>query len=134
MPFVASAHGIKLPETEVPQRVRLVRYAAEFAKERVDAISADGDLAIRAAQKASPSIPIAGVTDDMLGSGFITSFSRPTGNTTGVSILPPELDGKRQDILIEALPGLNHWRFLPISKAQNRHTWMCCERRHAPAI
>ena len=87
-------------------------YAAEFAKERVDAISAGGELAIRAAQKATPSIPIVGVADDMLGSGFITSFSRPTGNTTGVSILSPELDGKRQDILIEALPGLNHLALL----------------------
>ena len=81
-------------------------YAAEFVKERVDAISAGGDLAIRAAQKATPSIPILGVTDDMLGSGFVTSLARPTGNTTGVSILAPELDGKRQEILIEALPGI----------------------------
>jgi putative ABC transport system substrate-binding protein len=30
----------------------------------------------------------------------------PNGNTTGVSILATELDGKRQEILIEALPGL----------------------------
>ncbi len=91
---------------------RIWDYAAEFARERVDAISAGGDVAIRAAQKATPSIPIVGVADDMLGSGFITSFSRPTGNVTGVSILSPELDGKRQDILIEALPGLNHLALL----------------------
>jgi putative tryptophan/tyrosine transport system substrate-binding protein len=95
-------------------------YAAEFAKERVDAISAGGDLAIRAAQKATPSIPIVGVTDDMLGSGFVTSFSRPTGNTTGVSILSPELDGKRQDILIEALPGLNHLALLADSNTSRQ--------------
>jgi putative tryptophan/tyrosine transport system substrate-binding protein len=63
-------------------------------------------LAIRAAQKATPSIPIVGVTDDMLGSGFVTSLARPTGNVTGLSILAPELDGKRQEILIEALPGI----------------------------
>ena len=83
-------------------------YAAEFVREHVDAISTGGDLGIRAAQKATSSIPILGVTDDMLGSGFVTSFAHPTGNTTGVSILAPELDGKRQDILIDALPGLNH--------------------------
>jgi putative ABC transport system substrate-binding protein len=81
-------------------------YAAELVKERVDAISAGGDLAIRAAQKATPSIPIIAVTDDMLGSGFVTSLARPTGNVTGVSILAPELNGKRQEILIEALPGI----------------------------
>ena len=81
-------------------------YATEFVKERVDAISAGGDLAVRAAQKATPSIPILAVTDDMLGSGFVTSLARPTGNTTGISILAPELDGKRQETLIEALPGI----------------------------
>jgi putative ABC transport system substrate-binding protein len=42
----------------------------------------------------------------MLGSGLVTSLARPDGNTTGVSILVYEADGKRQDILIEAVPGL----------------------------
>jgi putative ABC transport system substrate-binding protein len=103
------------------QHVDQIRnYAAEFAKERVDAISAGGDLAIRAAQKATPSIPIVGVTDDMLGSGFVPSFARPTGNATGVSILSPELDGKRQDILIEALPGLNHLALLADSNTSKQ--------------
>ena len=42
----------------------------------------------------------------MLGSGLVTSLARPDGNTTGVSMLADEADGKRQDILIEAVPGL----------------------------
>ena len=42
----------------------------------------------------------------MLGTGLVNSLARPNGNTTGVSILAPELDGKRQEILIEAVPGL----------------------------
>jgi putative ABC transport system substrate-binding protein len=33
-------------------------------------------------------------------------MSRPNGNTTGISILATELDGKRQEILIEAIPGV----------------------------
>ena len=33
-------------------------------------------------------------------------MARPNGNTTGVSILATELDGKRQEVLIEAFPGL----------------------------
>ena len=96
-------------------------YAAEFVEEHVDAISAGGDMGIRAAQKATSSIPILGVTDDVLGSGFVPSFARPTGSTTGVSILSPELDGKRQDILIEALPGLNHLALLASSTPQAGH-------------
>ena len=68
------------------QHVDQIRdYAAEFAKERVDAISAGGDLAIRAAQKATPSIPILGVTDDMLGSGFIRVLLLPHPETQRAS-------------------------------------------------
>src|ERR1700722_16819482 len=51
-------------------------------------------------------IPILAITDDMLGSGLVNSLARPNGNTTGLSILATELDGKRQEILIEAVPGL----------------------------
>jgi putative ABC transport system substrate-binding protein len=36
----------------------------------------------------------------------VTSLARPGGNTTGVNILSFESDGKRQDVLIEAVPGL----------------------------
>src|SRR5450755_2884881 len=35
----------------------------------------------------------------------VRSLARPGGNTTGVSILAPKLDGKRQEILMEAVPG-----------------------------
>ena len=82
------------------------QYAAELVKVRVDVIVAGGDEAIRALQQATKTIPIVALTDDMLGSGFVNSVARPDGNTTGVNILGREGDGKRQDILIEALPGL----------------------------
>jgi putative ABC transport system substrate-binding protein len=89
------------------QHVDLVsQYAAELVKARVDAILTGGDVAIRAAQQATKTIPILGITEDLLGSGFVNSLARPDGNTTGVSNMSPELDGKRQDILIEAVPGL----------------------------
>ena len=42
----------------------------------------------------------------MVGEGLVESIARPNGNTTGISILATELDGKRQDILIEAVPGI----------------------------
>lgn len=34
------------------------------------------------------------------------SLARPEGNTTGTSFLSADLDGKRQEILIESVPGL----------------------------
>jgi len=85
---------------------RLSEYAADLVKSHVDVISATGEIAIRAAQEATKTIPILGITDDLLGLGLVNSMARPSGNTTGISILDGELDGKRQDILIEALPGL----------------------------
>ena len=44
----------------------------------------------------------------MVEAGLVRSLARPEGNTTGTSILSADLDGKRQDILIAALPGLHH--------------------------
>jgi putative tryptophan/tyrosine transport system substrate-binding protein len=84
----------------------LSEYAAELVTSQPDVIHAAGGVAIRAAQHATKSIPIVGITDDMVGEGLVESFARPNGNTTGISILATELDGKRQDILIEALPGI----------------------------
>jgi putative tryptophan/tyrosine transport system substrate-binding protein len=81
-------------------------FAAELVKGHVDLIYAVGDVGTRAAQRATTTIPIFGIADDMVGSGLVNSLARPGGNTTGVSILAPELNGKRQEILIEAVPGL----------------------------
>ena len=71
-----------------------------------DAIIAAGPFASRAAQRATKTIPILASTDDMIGDGLVPSMRRPGGNTTGVSLLAPELDGKRQDLIIEAVPGI----------------------------
>jgi putative ABC transport system substrate-binding protein len=90
----------------------LPQYAQELVQARVDAIVTAGDEAIRAVQQATKAIPIVAITDDLLGSGFVNSLARPDGNTTGVSILAREADGKRQDILIEAVPGLRRMAML----------------------
>jgi putative ABC transport system substrate-binding protein len=76
----------------------------ELIAQNVDLMITFGDPAIRAAQRATQVIPIVGMTDDMVGSGLATSLARPGGNTTGVSILAPELDVKRLEILHEFVP------------------------------
>ena len=99
-------------------RVDLIsQYAAELVKAQPDVIYAGGVVAIRAAQYATKAIPILGITDDMVGEGLVDSLARPNGNTTGVSILATELDGKRQEILIEAVPGLR--RMAALADANN---------------
>ena len=76
----------------------------ELIAQNVDLIIPFGDPAIRAAQSATKTIPIVGMTDDMIGSGLAASLARPGGNTTGVSILASELDVKRLEILHEFVP------------------------------
>lgn len=78
--------------------------AAELSRGDLDAIICGGDAAIRAAQAATKTIPIIGATDDMVGAGLAQSLVRPGGNTTGVSVLASELDGKRQEILFDLFP------------------------------
>ena len=85
---------------------QLARHAAELVRAKVDLIYANGPAPIRAAQQATKTIPIVGVTDDMVREGLAVSMARPGGNTTGVSMLSTELDGKRQELLIDLLPGV----------------------------
>jgi putative ABC transport system substrate-binding protein len=82
------------------------QYAAELVSARVDVIATGGEEAIRAARQATKTIPIVALVDDLLASGYVKSMARPEGNTTGVSVLAVDLDGKRQELLIEAVSGL----------------------------
>ncbi|MGB7013088.1 MAG: ABC transporter substrate-binding protein, partial [Pseudolabrys sp.] len=91
-------------------------FAAELVKSKVDVIYASGD-AVRVAQQATATIPILGITRDMVGQGLVNSLARPGGNTTGVSVLATELDGKRLEILVEAMPGLRRMAILADTKA-----------------
>ena len=79
--------------------------AATVAKSAPDAIFCGDDHALRAIQETIHTVPIVGMSADMVATGFVRSLARPGGNTTGVSLLAPELDGKRQGILMEAVPG-----------------------------
>jgi putative ABC transport system substrate-binding protein len=84
------------------------QYATELVAAGPNVIYAGGGVVAHAVQQATKSIPIVAIADDMVGEGLVESIARPNGNTTGISILATELDGKRQDILIEALPGIRH--------------------------
>jgi putative ABC transport system substrate-binding protein len=82
--------------------------ARELVKAGVDAILTGGSRGTRAAQRATQSIPILTISDDLVGEGFATSLAHPGGNITGITILAPELDRKRQEILLELVPSARH--------------------------
>jgi len=89
-------------------RDRLPALAAELVELEVDVIVASSASAVRAAKRATREIPIviAGAADPVAG-GLVESLSHPGANVTGVSGLPGrELEGKRLELLREAVPGL----------------------------
>jgi putative tryptophan/tyrosine transport system substrate-binding protein len=79
--------------------------AVALAKARPDVLMVAGPAAARAAQKATQSIPIVALADDLLDSKLVASIPHPDGNTTGVGIFAFQLDIKRLELLHEALPG-----------------------------
>jgi putative ABC transport system substrate-binding protein len=97
--LIIERRGVAVPFERFPQAAR------EIVESGVDAIFCpSGDASARAAQAATRKIPIVGIADDMVAAGLVQSLSRPGANTTGMSILATELDGKRQEILMELLP------------------------------
>jgi putative ABC transport system substrate-binding protein len=86
---------------------RLPEMAADLVRLKVDVILAGGTLAPLAAKRATSTIPIVmAAAGDPLGSGLVASLARPGGNVTGMSIMSPDLGGKRLELLRELLPAL----------------------------
>ena len=87
---------------------RLPVLAAELIRLKVDAIVAIPNPAVEAARQATQTIPIVmPIGSDPVGVGFVTSLARPGGNITGLSAYSPELNGKRLELLKEAVPSLS---------------------------
>lgn len=97
--LIIDPRGFRSREEQYAER------AIGLVKARVDVILASGNNATRAAQRATATIPILTLTDDVLRAGLVRSLAKPGGNTTGITILASELDGKRQEMLIELVPG-----------------------------
>jgi ABC-type uncharacterized transport system substrate-binding protein len=78
--------------------------AIELTRARPDVIFATGPEAARATQRATTSIAIVALANDLVASGLVASMPHPEGNTTGVAIFAFQLDVKRLELLHEALP------------------------------
>lgn len=84
---------------------RLPEFATEFVAEKVDVIFANSTPAVQAARQVTTTIPIVfSVVSDPVGSGFVSSLSRPGGNITGTASVNRELAAKRLQILKEMVP------------------------------
>ena len=80
----------------------------ELVQLKVDIIVAPIAGAIRAARKATRTIPIVMVTGmDPVANGMVDSLARPGGNVTGVATLAQDLNAKRLELLKEVVPRLS---------------------------
>ena len=95
---------------------KLDRYpelAAELVRLNVDIIVTDTSLATQAAKNATKTISVVFTTaNDPVGDGQVASLARPGGNLTGFSLLAPELNEKRLELLKESVPKLTRVAFL----------------------
>src|SRR5439155_3214231 len=85
---------------------RADKIAAEMIRSGPDAIATGGAALTRVMQRLTQTIPILALSDDLVAEKAVASLGHPGGNITGTSILATELDGKRQEILIEMLSGV----------------------------
>jgi putative ABC transport system substrate-binding protein len=85
---------------------RLPALAADLVRRRVTVIAATGGTTTaQAAKAATTTIPILFIAGaDPVGDGLVSSFNRPGGNVTGVSVYTSELALKRLELLRELVP------------------------------
>jgi putative tryptophan/tyrosine transport system substrate-binding protein len=87
---------------------RFPELAVELVGLSPDVIVTTGTPGTLAVKRATATIPIVFASSaNPISSGLVASYSRPGGNVTGFTILGPELEGKRVQLLKEAVPTLS---------------------------
>ncbi len=112
---------------------RLPGLAEELVRLKVDVIVTHGVVATLAARRATSAIPIVfGSADDAVAAGLVTSLARPGGNVTGLTVISPELSGKRLELLREVIPRLKRLAVLrnptnPVSLPELKETQVAAQ-------
>ena len=89
------------------QRERFQALVAEILAQEPDLVYSAGSDIARTFKTAGPRVPVVFVvSDDPVASGVVAAMNRPGGMFTGVSMMSPELSGKRLELLAAALPAL----------------------------
>jgi putative tryptophan/tyrosine transport system substrate-binding protein len=88
---------------------RLPALAADLVNHKPDVIVTSGTPGTLAVKQATTTIPIVMTSSgNPVEVGLVASLAHPGGNVTGLSILAPELEGKRLELLQQAVPSLSH--------------------------
>jgi putative tryptophan/tyrosine transport system substrate-binding protein len=87
---------------------RLPNLAAELVRLGPDVLVTTGTPGTIAAKQATSTIPIVFASSgNPITAGLVASLARPGGNVTGFTLSGAELEGKRVQLLKEAVPGLS---------------------------
>jgi putative tryptophan/tyrosine transport system substrate-binding protein len=84
---------------------RILPLATDLIDKKVDLILTAGTAQAQAIRQATTTTPIVlAMSGDPVATGLAASLARPGGNITGLSMMAPELSGKRLELLKEAAP------------------------------
>src|SRR5438105_9044548 len=86
---------------------RLPELANELVAAHVDVIVTASPPGVRAAQRATSTIPIVMLVHEPVMMGFAQTLARPGGNITGIAFQDTDLSTKRIDLFRQAVPGLS---------------------------
>jgi putative tryptophan/tyrosine transport system substrate-binding protein len=111
---------------------RLRELAAELVSLKVDVIVTTTSGSAHAAQQVTKAIPIVLTTGDPVATGLAASLARPGGNITGLSVMLPELSGKRLELLKETLPKIT--RIAVLGPAPRPAVWNPTDAFVQPAV
>jgi putative ABC transport system substrate-binding protein len=85
----------------------------ELIRLKPDVIVTDTSRATQAAKSAAKTIPVVfTAANDPVGDGQVASLARPGGNLTGFSLIAPELNWKRLELLKDVFPKITRIGFL----------------------
>jgi putative tryptophan/tyrosine transport system substrate-binding protein len=86
---------------------RYPEQAANLVRRSIDVIVAQGSAAALAAKQVSATLPIImAYSSEPVQAGLVASLARPGGNVTGLAAITGQLEGKRLELLRDAVPGL----------------------------
>src|SRR4029077_5808680 len=70
---------------------RLAERAAALINAAPDVVVAGPEPPLQALQALTRTVPLVGMSEDMVAEGLVKSLAHPGGNITGISLLSPEL-------------------------------------------
>ena len=114
---------------------RLPELAAELVRLKIDVLFAFGTQSALAARRVTATTPVIFHTHaDPIEAGFVGSLARPGGVLSGVTLIAPELAGKRLELLQRTVPTASRVAVLVNTANPGMHSTLRNLEAAAPAL